>query len=412
MGRPMLPSPMNPIRRHLILLSPGAQTSSQSRGRTPASGVAMHAAIAASDTSARLAGRQRGRRSLSTSSARTPFDEIMPPRAHRGPSGTRAAMPLRWSSPRPRRSWAKVSGQREGRLGRQLRPLCGAEAARLLGQQRQHARQRVGAEAAVDGRPVRAQDGLGRYQLVAGQQLDDGGMRDRPPRRSRPARPRSRRDRPRPRRGWRSRHRRSRSPRSRAPVRPRYIPTSPGQRGRNQVPPTSGKKPMPVSGMANRVRSVAIRKSAMHRDADAAAHGDAVDAGDVGLGVGVDAPVQPVLVAEERHRRGHAAGPQADRSTATMSPPAQNARPGAALTRTAPISSSSRHRASCRLSSPDHGVGERVQRLLAVEDRHAQPALALEADVRGHSARSRRAMITRMISLVPSRIWCTRQSRR
>ncbi len=50
------------------------------------------------------------------------------------------------------------------------------------------------------------------------------------------------------------------------------------------------------------------------------------------------------------------------------------------------------------------------------EINHPQPPLAQEADRLGRahapSASSRRAMIRRMISLVPSRMRCTRQSRR
>src|SRR3546814_1887437 len=39
----------------------------------------------------------------------------------------------------------------------------------------------------------------------------------------------------------------------------RYMPISPGSRGRNQPPPTSGNNPIAVSGMANISRSVAMR---------------------------------------------------------------------------------------------------------------------------------------------------------
>ncbi len=46
---------------------------------------------------------------------------------------------------------------------------------------------------------------------------------------------------------------------SRAPVSASQTPARPCSRGRNQPAPTSGKRPMPVSGMAKRVRSVAMR---------------------------------------------------------------------------------------------------------------------------------------------------------
>ena len=56
--------------------------------------------------------------------------------------------------------------------------------------------------------------------------------------------------------------------------------------------PTSGKKPMPVSGMAKAVRSVTMRWRAVHRDADAAAHDDAVHERDIGLREADDAGVR------------------------------------------------------------------------------------------------------------------------
>src|SRR2546421_1255044 len=46
---------------------------------------------------------------------------------------------------------------------------------------------------------------------------------------------------------------------SRSPVRAHQVPSSPGVRGRNQVAPTSGKKPMPTSGIAKENRSPATR---------------------------------------------------------------------------------------------------------------------------------------------------------
>ena len=46
----------------------------------------------------------------------------------------------------------------------------------------------------------------------------------------------------------------------RAPVSARYVPTSAGSRDRKCEPPTSGKKPIPVSGIAKLARSVATRK--------------------------------------------------------------------------------------------------------------------------------------------------------
>jgi hypothetical protein len=62
-------------------------------------------------------------------------------------------------------------------------------------------------------------------------------------------------------------------------------PIRPGRRDRYQPPPTSGNRPMPVSGMAKRVFSVATRKLRGLADAHAAAHGDPVHEGDHRLGI-------------------------------------------------------------------------------------------------------------------------------
>ena len=35
------------------------------------------------------------------------------------------------------------------------------------------------------------------------------------------------------------------------PVKPKYVPISPGERDNRKVPPTSGKKPRPTSGIAS-----------------------------------------------------------------------------------------------------------------------------------------------------------------
>ena len=87
-----------------------------------------------------------------------------------------------------------------------------------------------------------------------------------------------------------------------------------------------------------------------------------------------------------------------------MSPPAQKARPGAGLTQNGADPAILAPVGQLSAEGPDHGVGERVECLLPVEHHDAEPAMPLEADVHRHPASSRRAMITRMISLVPSRI--------
>ena len=43
------------------------------------------------------------------------------------------------------------------------------------------------------------------------------------------------------------------------PVNPKYVPISPGECDNSQVPPTSGKKPSPTSGIASFVLSVTTR---------------------------------------------------------------------------------------------------------------------------------------------------------
>ncbi|MNO07364.1 hypothetical protein D3C81_2295230 [compost metagenome] len=44
-----------------------------------------------------------------------------------------------------------------------------------------------------------------------------------------------------------------------APVKPRNNPSLPGRRDRNQLAPTSGYRPMLISGMARRLLGVTIR---------------------------------------------------------------------------------------------------------------------------------------------------------
>ncbi len=147
---------------------------------------------------------------------------------------------------------------------------------------------------------------------------------------------------------------------------------------------------------------------AVHRDAHTAAHDDAVDERDVGLGVAEDPPVETVLLAVEPDRILDAVPGLGDR--ADVAAGAEGAAGGGL----------DDHGTHLRVLAPgdelereslDHAAGQRVEGPLPIEDRHAEPALALEADAlrlrylgRHQSASSRRAMMTRMISLVPSRI--------
>ncbi len=144
--------------------------------------------------------------------------------------------------------------------------------------------------------------------------------------------------------------------------------------------------------------------AAVRGDADAAAHDDAVHDGDVGLGVAGDAGVEVVLVAPERGRGGAVpvAGVVVDAADVA-------ARAQAALPRTGdddgldgrvplPVGQG-------LVDAAHHGVGEGVEGLGTVEDDVGGTARRTELDVGHPSASVRpRATMTRMISLVPSRI--------
>ena len=77
------------------------------------------------------------------------------------------------------------------------------------------------------------------------------------------------------------------------------MPISPGERDSSQVPPTSGKKPSPTSGIASLVRSVTTRWLACAGQADAAAHHEAVHERDIRLRIFRDARVHDVFLAPE-----------------------------------------------------------------------------------------------------------------
>ncbi len=176
----------------------------------------------------------------------------------------------------------------------------------------------------------------------------------------------------------------------------------------------------------------------MGGDPDPAAHHDAVHHRDIGLGVAGDPGVEAVLVAPElldlarvaagrgpvdgddvaAGAEGPLSGPGDDdgRDPSVLLPVVQG-----------------------RRDPPHHPVGEGVEGGGPVEDDQPRPPLALDQDllgpvrvpapgpvrapvrvrvlvpvpVPGHQAAPvrPRATMTRMISLVPSRIWCTRRSR-
>ena len=311
MGRPIWPSPMKSDRRHLALLSPAgsdavpieapdrppAAAPCRPRPRRPAPRRDPHAASAVADP-CRSAARGRPRRNHGADSTRCTIRY-----------SRRNASSIERPAPAPQLGEGERQGER--RLRGQLAS-CSAPKPPGSAASRSMISAKCRAAEARDRSPVAARAGRcsstpssvssARHSAMAACGSPAARACDQPaPRARQPVRPARHASPP--------RRRRSRHRSAVAPVRPRYMPTSPGQRGRNQVPPTSGKKPMPVSGMANRVRSVAIAEVAMHRDPDPAAHGDAVEQGDIGLGIGVDAPVQAVLVVEERHRRRDAARP-------------------------------------------------------------------------------------------------------
>src|SRR6185312_12919696 len=159
---------------------------------------------------------------------------------------------------------------------------------------------------------------------------------------------------------------------------------------------------------------------AVDRDAAAAAHGDPVDQRDIGLGEAMNALDQAIFLAEEI--RLVVAG-------TLLAPCVIDRAHIAAGAESAVAGAAHQQRLDLRLGTPGdelrvedaiHLQGKRVERLRAVQRDDAEPASVIEQDLVGdlvHGPRlvwasSRRAMMTRMISLVPSRIWCTRTSRR
>ena len=66
---------------------------------------------------------------------------------------------------------------------------------------------------------------------------------------------------------------------------------------------------MPTSGIANTQRSLATRCDPWAQRPTPAAHHDAVDQRDIGLGIALDAAVQLVFLAPERQLRGVVASP-------------------------------------------------------------------------------------------------------
>jgi hypothetical protein len=180
--------------------------------------------------------------------------------------------------------------------------------------------------------------------------------------------------------------------------------------------PDVGKEPDP--GLRHRKKS-AFRRNAVgpvDRDPGPAAHRDPIDDRDIGLEKPLDLPDQMVFLAKEH--RG-----QVRVTTDTPSRFVNRAHIAAGAER--PVAGAAdddgmhrRVRRPCtqgRLEPPVVVEGQRIERLWPVDRQGRESAFAAEEDLVGivHQLPSRRrAMMTRMISLVPSRIWWTRTSRR
>ena len=337
-------------RRHLALLSPcGSDAVPVEAPARPPAAAPCRPPPRRPAPSPRPACRQRGRRSLSISSARTPSTKSCA-------ASTRCTIRYskRNASSIDRSAAAAELGEGERQGERRLpasSPAASAPKPPGSAASRSHdLRQRRRAEAAIDPPAAARAAALVRRRLELGEALGDGSSCASAASRACDQR--------------RARARASRSDGTACVPTPASRQSAPSSRGPGQAqihadlaraarqepgPADVGEEADAGLGHGEQRALGDDAEAAVHRDPDAAAHGDAVEQGDVGLGEGVDAPVQPVLVAEERHRRRDAARRAPARSTATMSPPAQKARPGAGLTSTAPIPRSSRQSASCAL---------------------------------------------------------------
>ena len=151
--------------------------------------------------------------------------------------------------------------------------------------------------------------------------------------------------------------------------------------------------------------------AAMAGDADAAAHDEALHQGDAGLGVARHPGVHPVLVGPEARPRGEVAAAAAGIDLGDVAAGAEGAR-ALGVDEDEGDGIVALPRGQRRIDVADHGVGEGVERLRAGEGDAAGAPLGADVQVAHAVSASRaRATITRMISLVPSRIWWTRRSR-
>ena len=118
---------------------------------------------------------------------------------------------------------------------------------------------------------------------------------------------------------------------------------------------------MAVSGIASSAVSVTTTGRAMHRDADAAAHADAVDQRHPGLAERGDATVDRIFLGEEGLDRGGIAGDGLLRAPRRTSPPAQKALPPAPSTITELHCRIIRPGIQRGLEAADHGEVEGVR---------------------------------------------------
>ena len=204
------------------------------------------------------------------------------------------------------------------------------------------------------------------------------------------------------------------------PVNPKYVPISPGECDSSQVPPTSGKKPRPTSGIASFVLSVTTRwlECADSPTPPPITMPSMKD--DIGLREFLDPGVEDVFVAPQDlaeialhlgafpERADVAAGAEAALAGAFQQ---DHGNSGIGLECIERLVDVAKH-------LQRHGI----DRLRPVQSDDAAGALAprdqVAFDERGSGGRRHRApsislrdTISRMISLVPSRIWCTRRSR-
>ena len=198
-------------------------------------------------------------------------------------------------------------------------------------------------------------------------------------------------------------------------VRARCVPISPGARASSSEPPTSGRKPMPTSGMPMDDRSVTIRVLACAEMPTPPP--STMPSMMATTGLGYSAICRSSRYSSRQNvgaRRCHRPG--ASWNNETMSPPAHSPRSPAPVNSTVSTASSSRHCSSAAASRPTISWVSALMARGRLSTRWPNRPLRRTRTVGsvscGSSGRRRGpADDQRMISLVPSRIRCTRRSR-